>query len=76
MRERLFQLFLLALRNLVGYPLRSLLTALGVVFGVGSVIATRAESSPLMDGSTSADTFARTAEMTGSSTFASENCAG
>jgi len=39
MRERLLQLFLLALRNLVGYPLRSLLTALGVVFGVGSVIA-------------------------------------
>ncbi len=39
MRERVTQLFLLALRNLVGYPLRSLLTALGVVFGVGSVIA-------------------------------------
>jgi putative ABC transport system permease protein len=39
MRERLVQLLLLALRNLVGYPLRSLLTALGVVFGVGSVIA-------------------------------------
>jgi putative ABC transport system permease protein len=39
MRERLVQLFLLALRNLVGYPLRSFLTALGVVFGVGSVIA-------------------------------------
>jgi len=39
MRERMVQLFLLALRNLVGYPLRSFLTALGVVFGVGSVIA-------------------------------------
>ena len=39
MRERLVQLLLLALRNLVGYPLRSLLTAMGVVFGVGSVIA-------------------------------------
>src|SRR5512134_3797634 len=39
MRERAVQLFLLALRNLVGYPLRSFLTALGVVFGVGSVIA-------------------------------------
>jgi putative ABC transport system permease protein len=39
MRERGLQLLLLALRNLLGYPLRSLLTAMGVVFGVGSVIA-------------------------------------
>jgi putative ABC transport system permease protein len=39
MRERGLQLLLLSLRNLLGYPLRSLLTALGVVFGVGSVIA-------------------------------------
>jgi len=39
MRERTLQLLLLALRNLHGYPLRSLLTAMGVVFGVGSVIA-------------------------------------
>jgi putative ABC transport system permease protein len=39
MRERALQLLLLALRNLIGYPLRSLLTAMGVVFGVGSVIA-------------------------------------
>ncbi len=29
----------LALRNLFGYPMRTFLTALGVVFGVGSVIA-------------------------------------
>lgn len=29
----------LALRNLVGYPMRTFLTALGVIFGVGSVIA-------------------------------------
>ncbi len=39
MRERGLQLLLLSLRNLLGYPLRSLLTAMGVVFGVGSVIA-------------------------------------
>ena len=29
----------LALRNLIGYPMRTFLTALGVIFGVGSVIA-------------------------------------
>lgn len=29
----------LALRNLAGYPMRTFLTALGVIFGVGSVIA-------------------------------------
>ena len=29
----------LALRNLLGYPMRTFLTALGVIFGVGSVIA-------------------------------------
>ena len=28
----------LALRNLRGYPLRSLLTTLGVVFGIASVV--------------------------------------
>lgn len=32
-------LFRLGVRNLLGYPLRSLLTTLGVIFGVGSVIA-------------------------------------
>ena len=31
--------FRLALRNLLGYPMRTFLTALGVIFGVGSVIA-------------------------------------
>ena len=31
--------FRLALRNLFGYPMRTFLTALGVIFGVGSVIA-------------------------------------
>jgi putative ABC transport system permease protein len=35
----MIQLLKLALRNLFGYPLRTLLTTLGVVFGVGSVIA-------------------------------------
>ena len=39
MLSRMGQLFRLALRNLVGYPLRTLLTTLGIVFGVGSVIA-------------------------------------
>jgi putative ABC transport system permease protein len=39
MRRGALVLLLLSLRNLAGYPLRSLLTALGVVFGVGSVIA-------------------------------------
>ncbi len=34
--------FVLALRNLMGYPLRTLLTTLGVVFGVGSVISVMA----------------------------------
>ena len=29
----------MGLRNLVGYPMRTVLTMLGVVFGVGSVIA-------------------------------------
>ena len=28
----------LAVRNLLGYPLRSFLTTLGVVFGIGSVV--------------------------------------
>jgi putative ABC transport system permease protein len=32
-------LFRLSLRNLLGYPLRSFLTTLGVIFGVGAVIA-------------------------------------
>jgi putative ABC transport system permease protein len=32
------ELFALAARNLRGYPLRTLLTTLGIVFGVGSVI--------------------------------------
>jgi len=36
------KLLQLALRNLWGYPLRTLLTTLGVVFGVGSVIAVMA----------------------------------
>ena len=35
---RLFETFLLALRNLRGYLLRSLLTTLGVVFGIASVV--------------------------------------
>ena len=37
--DRQFQMIRLGVRNLVGYPLRTLLTTLGVVFGVGSVIA-------------------------------------
>ena len=37
--SRLFLLLRLSLRNLLGYPLRSFLTTLGVIFGVGAVIA-------------------------------------
>ncbi len=37
--DRHFQMLRLGVRNLAGYPLRTLLTTLGVVFGVGSVIA-------------------------------------
>ncbi len=36
---KLGALIRLALRNLAGYPMRTFLTALGVIFGVGSVIA-------------------------------------
>ena len=37
--NKTFLLFRLGIRNLLGYPLRTLLTMLGVIFGVGSVIA-------------------------------------
>ena len=37
--HKILQVVRLGLRNLVGYPLRTFLTTLGVVFGVGSVIA-------------------------------------
>ena len=39
MIRKFWLLFRLSLRNLVGYPLRSFLTTLGVIFGVGAVIA-------------------------------------
>jgi len=39
MIAKLATLVRLALRNLAGYPMRTFLTALGVIFGVGSVIA-------------------------------------
>ena len=35
---RLLEFVLLAMRNLLGYPLRSFLTTLGVVFGIASVV--------------------------------------
>jgi putative ABC transport system permease protein len=36
---RLGEMFFLGIRNLVGYPLRTFLTTLGIVFGVAAVIA-------------------------------------
>ncbi len=36
---RVGEMFLLGLRNLFGYPLRSFLTMLGIIFGVAAVIA-------------------------------------
>ncbi|MEM7260616.1 MAG: ABC transporter permease [Planctomycetota bacterium] len=38
-RSKQFELVRLGISNLLGYPLRTFLTTLGVVFGVGSVIA-------------------------------------
>jgi putative ABC transport system permease protein len=37
--QKQLELVRMGLRNLVGYPMRTILTMLGVVFGVGSVIA-------------------------------------
>lgn len=40
--ERLYEILALGLRNMRGYPLRTFLTGLGVVFGVSSVMLMRA----------------------------------
>ena len=36
---RIGEMFLLGFRNLFGYPLRTLLTMMGIIFGVAAVIA-------------------------------------
>ena len=38
-RSKQLEIVRLGIQNLFGYPLRTFLTMLGVVFGVGSVIA-------------------------------------